>query len=129
MDEMAMEPQAEKEVVVSEHKADVDEVILEWYVQELVVNGWRVVSRTPTTANVVRARRWNWVGLLAATVILALSLVFSSIWVGICGFLVMIVVVVDYIRQRPAQNTITTAQAREAARLLEGEAVGRAEQV
>lgn len=105
---------------MSEPKADLDEVILDWYLQELASQGWRVVSRTATTAQVVRTRVWNRRGLLIALALIAIGGVLGSPWLIAAALFVLILVIVDYVRQHSGQNTVTAAQAREAARLLEG---------
>lgn len=102
-----------------------DPVLLKWYLEELRSQGWRVISQTETTAEVERMRVWNRRGLIIAAVLLLVAAVLKWLVIAIAAILVLIFVAVDYyVIQRPTRGTVTAQQAREAARLLEGEYQG-----
>jgi hypothetical protein len=105
--------------------ARLDSALLKWYLEELRSQGWRVISQTETTAEVERVRIWNRRGLIVAAVLLAIAAILQWLAIAIGAILVLIFVAVDYyVIQRPSRGTVTAQQAREAARLLEGEYQG-----
>jgi hypothetical protein len=105
--------------------ARLDSALLKWYLEELRSQGWRVISQTETTAEVERVRIWNRRGLIVAAVLLAIAAILQWLAIAIGAILVLIFVAVDYyVIQRPSRGIVTAQQAREAARLLEGEYQG-----
>jgi hypothetical protein len=104
--------------------AKLDNALLLWYLEELRADGWRVVSQTETTAQVERARKWNVRGLAIVGGLLVVGLIFMWMPLIVGALLGLIVVVVDYGMQKPSRASVTAQQAREAARLLEGEYQG-----
>src|ERR1041384_2367231 len=104
--------------------ARLDSTLLQWYLNELRSEGWRVISQTETTAQVERARKWNTRGLAVVGVLLAVGLIFQWMPLIIGGVLGLVIVLVDYGMQKPSRASVTAQQAREAARLLEGEYQG-----
>lgn len=105
--------------------ARLDSALLKWYLEELRSQGWRVISQTETTAEVERVRVWNRRGLILAAVLLVIAAILQWLAIAIGAILVAILVCIDYyVIQRPSRGTVTAQQAREAARLLEGEYQG-----
>ncbi len=104
--------------------AKLDSALLQWYLEELRADGWHVISQTETTAQVQRSRKWNTRGLIIIGAILAVGLIFLWMPMIIGAVLGFIILVVDYGMQKPSRASVTAQQAREAARLLEGEYLG-----
>lgn len=104
--------------------AKLDSALLQWYLEELRADGWRVISQTETTAQVQRSRKWNMRGLIIVGVLLAVGLIFLWMPLIIGAVLGLIILLVDYGMQNPSRASVTAQQAREAARLLEGEYQG-----
>jgi len=104
--------------------AKLDSALLQWYLEELRGEGWRVVSQTETTAQVERSRKWNRRGLVLVGGMLLVGLIFWWLPLIVGALLGLIIVLVDYGMQKPSRASVTAQQAREAARLLEGEYQG-----
>jgi hypothetical protein len=97
-----------------------DEQILEWYLGTLRVEGWRVISTTQACIFLEKPRRLNIMGLLACLLLVSFGVFFYWLPPIVAAVLGMLLLLVDYFRQRPATMEVNVETARAAARTMEG---------